>query len=56
MKRSSVVKVTEALENLLCETGNCETKDDVLVYRAGKAMWVVLQKVLRWNKSRFEDE
>lgn len=47
MNRSTIVRVCDALEDLMCETGRGTTAEDRAVWWACKPLWVLLQEILR---------
>ena len=47
MKRETIVRVADALEDLMCETGRGETRDDRDVWWTCRPLWILLQRLLR---------
>lgn len=47
MNRKTLIRVADALEDLMTETGRGETKDDRSVWWACRPLWILLQKLLR---------
>lgn len=47
MKRMTLIRVADALEDLMCETGRGETADDRAVWWTSKPLWELIQCLLR---------
>jgi hypothetical protein len=47
MKRKTLVRVADAVEDLMIETGRGATKDDRAVWWACRPLWILLQRILK---------
>ena len=47
MKRRTLLRVADALEDLMCETGRGATEDDRKVWWTARPLWELLQRLLR---------
>ncbi len=55
MNRSTLVRLADALEDLMTETGRGETADDREVWWTCRPLWVLVQRLLRRNKEGKDD-
>ena len=54
MRRSTLMKVAVALEDLMCETGEGKTAGDRKIWATCHHLWILIQQVLR--RGEFENE
>lgn len=47
MKRETLVRAADALEDLMIETGRGATQSDREIWWAVRALWIILQEELR---------
>ena len=53
MTRETMIRLTDALEDAMCETGKGTTATDRAVWWACKPLWVLLQRILReWSETK----
>lgn len=51
MRRDTLIRLADALEDLMCETGKGATANDRAVWWACRTLWVLIQRLLReWRK------
>jgi len=51
MTRNTLIRLADALEDAMCETGRGTTAQDRALWWACKPLWVLLQKLLReWKQ------
>jgi hypothetical protein len=47
MNRKTLIRLADAIEDAMCETGRGSTAEDRALWWAAKPLWILIQKLLR---------
>lgn len=51
MNRDALIRLADALEDVMCETGRGSTAEDRALWWAARPLWMLVQRMLKGVKS-----